>query len=89
MLASTTIIITNKQIYQLAPDYFRLHPEVLCTICKQHMTFNDFAVHQPTATTTMIDNSDLPTIHSIIKNCTFIDGSNSTATYCKYVIVHI
>ena len=76
--ASTTTILTDDQIYQLAPTYFRLQPEILQTICDHHMSFSEFVVHHPVATTNILDHCDGPTIHSMVRSCTFIADSKST-----------
>ena len=49
------------------------------------MTFNKFALHQPTTTTTMIDNSDLYIVRSVFFKCTFIaDSKFTTQSKCPF-----
>ena len=72
-LQSPTTLITDDQIYQLAPAYFRLHPDIYHTICEHNMSFNDFAVTHPLATTTMSKACNEPTMRSMFTNYTFID----------------
>ena len=73
-----TTILTVYKIYQLAPAYFRLHPDILQTICEHHMSFGEFAVHHLTATTNLLELCDAPTICSMFRNCTFITDYEST-----------
>merc|ERR1711957_476422 len=70
---------TDDQIYQLAPKYFRLQPDVLQTICEHNMSFNDFAVHHSTATTNILTHCNVPTIRSMFRKCTFVNDYISAA----------
>ena len=39
------------------------------------MSLNEFTIHHPNATTTMIKDYDESSIRSMFKNCTFIDAN--------------